>query len=61
MTVIFLDKEKADKLTAMGFRYNVQKNDGLDVYVFIKSPSLMKVLAAEFSKNDFYFGKTLNF
>lgn len=61
MTVNILDKEKADKLIKYGFHYNIQKNNGEDIYVFIKSPSLMKVLATEFSKNDFYFGKTLNF
>lgn len=61
MTVNILDKEKADKLIKYGFHYNVQKNNGEDIYVFIKSPSLMKVLATEISESDFYFGKTLNF
>ena len=62
MTVNFFDKEKADELMKLGFHYITQRaGDGKEVYVFTNSPQLNKIIASKFSKNDFYFGKTLNF
>ncbi len=62
MTVNILDKSKADELKVRGFNYTVQSiGGGREVYVFIRSPDLMKIISSKFSQNDFYIGKTLNF
>ncbi len=62
MTVNFLNKSKADELKARGFNYTVQRiGDGNNVYVFVRTPDLMKIIAGKFSESDFYIGKTLNF
>lgn len=61
-TLNFFNKEKADELSKLGFRY-VKQRVGEDkfVYVFINTPELMKNVNGKFSQNDFYIGKTLNF
>lgn len=57
-----LDKSKADELEIMGFKYTTQRvSDGKQVYVFFNTPELMKILTEKFSKQDYYYGKTLNF
>lgn len=61
-TVNILDKAKAEELRKLGFNYVEQRiGDNKQVYVFINSPELTKVLTTKFSGKDFYIGKTLNF
>ena len=61
-TVNVLDKDKAEELRKLGFRYFEQRvSDNKLIYVFINSPELSKVLNTKFSRDDFYIGKTLNF
>ena len=60
-TVNILDKAKAEELRKLGFHCVEQRvSDDRQVYVFINSPELTKVLTAKFSSKDFYIGKTLN-
>ena len=62
MTINILDKEKADELRKLGFSFTTQRvSDDKQVYVFINSPQLIKIISSKFSDKDFYFGKTLNF
>lgn len=57
-----LDKDKAEFLRKSGFPFIEQRvNDGKTVYTFIGTPELVSVITKNFDKNDFYFGKTLNF
>lgn len=61
-TVIVVDKAKAEELRKLGFNYIEQRiSDDEQVYVFINSPELSKLLISRFSAKDFYIGKTLNF
>lgn len=61
-TINVLDSAKAEKLNLLGFTCTVQRvSDDKQVYVFINTPELMKVLTEKFSKQDYYIGKTLNF
>lgn len=61
-TVNILDKDKAEELMKLGFHYVPQRvSDDKQVYVFINTPELTKILATKFSGKDFYIGKTLNF
>lgn len=62
MTVNILDKNKAEMLRKLGFHYVEQRlNDQQSVYVFVGTPELTQILNINFSKNDFFIGKTLNF
>ncbi len=61
-TVNILDKDKADELMKLGFHCVPQRvSDDKQVYVFINTPELTKILTTKFSGKDFYIGKTLNF
>lgn len=61
-TVNILDKAKAEELRKLGFHFVEQRiGDNKQVYVFINSPELIKVLTTKFSSKDFFIGKTLNF
>ena len=59
-TVNILDKEKADILSAKGFKYTAQRiNDSQSVYVFYASDELMKELHGQFDKQDYFISKTI--
>lgn len=61
-TVNILDKDKAEELMKLGFHYVLQRvSDDKQIYVFINTPELTKVLMSKFSSKDFYIGKTLKF
>lgn len=61
-TINFFDKEKAEELMKLGFHYVPQRvSDDKQVYVFINTPELMKIVTSKFTNNDFYVGRTLNF
>ena len=40
--IILLEKEKADHLLSMGFKYVERIIDGRQTYVFIQTPELIK-------------------
>lgn len=61
-TINVFNKEKAEELMKLGFHFTVQRvSDDKQVYVFINSSQLMKIVTEKFSERDFYLGKTLNF
>ena len=60
-SIVFIDKDKADKLKALGFNYTINKStDGQDMYSFVDNVELRKVLGTQFSENDFVTTNTVN-
>lgn len=61
-TINFFDKEKADSLCNLGFKY-IKQRVGEDrfVYTFINTLEIMRIVDEKFSENDYYLGRTLNF
>ena len=60
-SIVFIDKDKADKLKALGFNYTINKStDGQDMYSFVDNVELRKVLGTQFSANDFVTINTVN-
>lgn len=57
----FLNKEKVDKLSSMGFLYIEKTIDDKTVYSFFENSELMEILNGQFSKNDFFVTNTVNF
>lgn len=59
-TINFINKEQADILLSLGFRYTEQKiNSEQMVYSFIDTPEIRKVITGKFEKNDFYVSNTV--
>lgn len=56
-----LDKDIALKLDTLGFKYNIQLINNKQVYTFIESPELMKILNSKFNKTSFFTSKYMNF
>lgn len=60
-SVVFIDKNKADKLNALGFNYMINKSTNeQNMYVFVDNIELRKVLETQFSANDFVTINTVN-
>lgn len=60
-SIVFIDKNKADKLKALGFNYTISKStNGQDMYSFVDNIELRKVLGTQFSANDFITTNTVN-
>lgn len=54
-TINILSKEKADIISALGFKYTPHKvNSEQTVYSFIDTPEIRKVITKKFSNKDFY-------
>ena len=59
-TINFINKEQADFLLSLGFRYTEQKvNSEQVVYSFIDTPELRKTINGKFGNHDFYVSKTV--
>ena len=59
-TINILSKEKADTLSAMGYKYTEQRiNTEQVVYSFIDTPELRKLVSCQFANNEFYVSKTV--
>ena len=59
-TINILSKEKADTISALGFKYTPHKiNAEQTVYSFVDTPEIRKVITKEFSNKDFYVDKTV--
>ena len=59
-TINFINKEQADFLLSLGFRYTEQKvNSEQMIYSFIDTPEIRKVITGKFGKNDFYVSNTV--
>ena len=59
--IIFLDKEKADNLLLLGFKYTERIIDGRHTYVFIQTPTLIKELSTHYDKGSFFINKNVCF
>ena len=59
--VYFLDKTKADKLSATGFKYIVRNIGGKKVFVFIQTSELMKELNSKFEDGSYVISKIVKF
>ena len=59
-TINFFDKDKADEIAAMGFKYVVHKiNANQVVYSFVDTPKLREKLANNYAKTEYYSSKYL--
>ena len=59
-TINILSKEKADTLSAMGYKYTEQRiNTEQVVYSFIDTQEIRKIVSCQFAKNEFYISKTV--
>lgn len=59
--IILLEKEKADHLLSMGFKYIERIIDGRQAYVFIQTPKLMKELTSHYDASSFFINKNVCF
>ena len=59
--IILLEKEKADHLLSMGFKYVERIIDGRQTYVFIQTPKLMKELTSHYDASSFFINKNVCF
>lgn len=59
--IILLEKDKADHLLSMGFKYIERIIDNRKVYVFIQTPELMKELTSHYDASSFFINKNVCF
>lgn len=59
--IILLDKQKADYLLSMGFKYVERIIDGRQTYVFIQTPELIKELSSNYDASSFFINKNVCF
>lgn len=59
--IILLDKQKADYLLSMGFKYIERMIGGKKTYVFIQTPELMKELSSHYDASSFFINKNVCF
>lgn len=59
--ILILDKNQADTLLSLGFKYTKRTIDNKEVFVFIQTNELMKSLCSNFEQGDFLLNKTVNF
>lgn len=59
--VIILEKQKANHLLSMGFKYVERMIDGKKTYVFIQTPELMKELSSHYDASSFFINKNVCF
>ena len=59
--VKFIDKEKAEQLRSLGYRYAEEQYGDVIAYSFIETPELMDLLNSKFSAQDFFISDIANF
>lgn len=59
--ILILDKNQADTLLSLGFKYTKRKIDNKEVFVFIQTNELMKSLSSNFEQVDFLISNTVKF
>ena len=59
--VIILEKQKADYLLSIGFKYIERMIDGRQAYVFIQTPELIKELSSHYDASSFFINKNVCF
>lgn len=59
-TINILSKEKADMISALGFKYTPHKiNSEQTVYSFMDTPEIRKIISKKFSNKDFFVGNSV--
>lgn len=59
-TINFFDKNKADELAKMGFKYVEHKiNANQIIYAFIDTPKLREKLVGQYDKHEYYVSKNV--
>jgi hypothetical protein len=56
-----VNPNKAKELMNLGFTYTKEKLEDKDIYVFIQSDEIYKYLKNNFSKQDYFIDKRMNF
>lgn len=56
-----IEKDKADELMSLGYKYSTAKVDDKTIYQFVESPELLSYLNGKFSKQDFFISKYMKF
>ena len=59
--VIILEKQKANHLLSMGFKYIERIIHNRKAYVFIQTPELMKALTSHYDASSFFINKNVCF
>ena len=59
--ICIIDKSKADELQSRGFQYIPLQIQNQIVYQFVKTPELDNYINNNYSKQDFFISKNLNF
>lgn len=59
--VLILDKNQADTLLSLGFKYTKRSIDNKEVFVFIQTNELMKELNSKFDTKDFIINSVVCF
>ena len=59
--ICIIDKSKADELQSRGFQYIPLQIQNQIVYQFVKTPELDNCINNNYSKQDFFISKNLNF
>ena len=59
--VIILEKQTADHLLSIGFKYIERLIDGRQAYVFIQTPELIKELSSHYDASSFFINKNVCF
>lgn len=59
-TIVFLDKNNADELASIGFKYIETKlSDGKSVYIFVENDDIQKICKCNFTNKDYFIGDHL--
>ncbi len=59
--VIILDKNQANTLLSLGFKYTQRNIDNKEVFVFIQTNELMKELNSKFERSSFLLNQNVCF
>lgn len=59
--VFILDKNQANTLLSLGFKYTKRTIDNKEVFVFIQTNELMKELNSKFERGSFFVNKAVCF
>ena len=59
--ILIVDQVKADTLLSLGFKYTKRNIDNEEVFVFIQTKELMKLLSSNFEQGEFFISKAVCF
>lgn len=59
--IIIVNRDQADTLLSLGFKYTTRNIDNKEVFVFIQTNELMKELNSKFEQGSFFINKNICF